>query len=263
MKIGVSTASLYPLHVENAFAELCSLGIKNAEVFANSTVEGGEPIISQICEMRDKNNMTVTSFHPFSSPMESVFLFSDYDRRIDEMVNMYRGFFESMNKLGAKVFVLHGAILSSKCSVSHYLKQFAMLSDIGSEYGITVAQENVSYCLSGQLEFLKMMKRELPEQARFVLDLKQARRSGDNPLDYVEVLGNSIVHCHISDADSGRDCLAVGAGNFDFEELLRRLKYHGFDGALIVELYRKNYGEFSELRESVDRLSDIALKLGI
>ncbi len=261
MKIGVSTASLYPLHIEDAFAELCRLGIKNAEVFANSTAEGNEPFISQICEMRDKNEMTVTSFHPFSSPMESVFLFSDYDRRIDEMVELYKGFFASMNKLGAKIFVLHGAILSSKCTVSHYLKQFAMLSDIGSEFGITVAQENVSYCLSGQLEFLRMMKRELPQQAKFVLDLKQARRSGDNPLDYVEALGSSIVHCHVSDADSGRDCLAVGAGKFDFTELIRRLRYHGFDGALIVELYRKNYGDFSELRESVDRLSEITDRL--
>lgn len=261
VKIGVSTASLYPLHVEDAFAEIARLGVKNAEIFANSTREAGEPYITQMCGIRDANGMTVTSFHPFSSPMESVFLFSTYDRRIEEMIEMYSGFFGSMNKLGAKVFVLHGAILSSKCTVSHYLKQFRMLSEVGREYGITVAQENVHYCLSGRLEFLKMMKRELGDNAKFVLDLKQARRSGENPLEYVDALGESIVHCHLSDGDESRDCLPVGKGKFDFSALARRLSAHGYSGAFIVELYRDNYGGFEELKTSVDILSEIADKI--
>lgn len=261
MKIGVSTASLYPLHVEDAFKTLCEMGIKIVEVFANSTCEGEEPCVSEIIGMQKNFGVEITSFHPFSSPMESVFLFSTYDRRIDEMMTLYRSFFESMNKLGAKIFVLHGAISSSKCTPEHYLKQFAILSDAGREYGITVAQENVSYCLSGKLEFLKMMKRELGDKANFVLDLKQARRSRENPLDYVKELGESIVHCHISDADSERDCLAVGAGNFDFGELVKALKSQGFDGNLIVELYRQNYGEFSELKTSAEKLYEIIEKI--
>ena len=263
MKIGVSTASLYPCHVEDAFKILCDLGVKTVEIFANSTSEGQEPIVSEICSMRDLNNVRITSFHPFSSPMESVFLFSDYDRRIDEMMSLYRGFFGSMNKFGAKVFVLHGAILSSKCTPQHYMKQFAMLSEAGREYGITVAQENVSYCMSGSIDFLKQMKREIPENARFVLDLKQARRSGENPLDYIKALGDSIIHCHISDADENRDCLAAGAGKFDFESLLKALSDKGFDGALIVELYRRNYGDFSELKHSADFLAELCEKLSI
>lgn len=263
MKIGVSTASLYPLHVEDAFKTLCDLGITTAEIFANSTIEGQEPIVSEICSLRDKNNVKITSFHPFSSPMESVFLFSDYDRRIDEMLAMYRGFFKSMNKLGAKIFVLHGAILSSKCSPAHYMKQFSLLSEAGREFGITVAQENVSYCMSGKLEFLKKMKRDIPDAARFVLDLKQARRSGENPLDYIKELGESVVHCHISDADENRDCLAVGAGKFDFESLLKAFSEKGYDGTLIVELYRRDYGEFSELKKSADYLAELCDKLNI
>ena len=261
INIGVSTASLYPLHVEDAFAEIARLGVKSAEVFANSTREAGEPYISQMCDIRDKNGMTVTSFHPFSSPMERVFLFWTYGRRIEEMVEMYSGFFGGMNKLGAKVFVLHGAILSSKCTVSHYLDQFRMLSEVGREYGITVAQENVHYCLSGRLDFLKMMKRELGDNAKFVLDLKQARRSGENPLEYIDSLSDSIVHCHLSDGDESRDCLPVGKGKFDFTTFARKMFSHGYNGAFIVELYRDNYGEFEELKNSVDVLSEIVDKI--
>ncbi len=261
MNIGVSTASLYPLHIEDAFAKLAEMGVKAAETFANSTCEAREPFVSQMCEMRDKNGMIIPSFHPFSSPMESVFLFSTYDRRIEEMLTLYREFFGTMNKLGAKIFVLHGAILSSKCPVEHYLKQFRLLAEAGREFGVTVAQENVSYCMSGNIDFLKTMKRELGEYANFVLDLKQARRSGDDPFDYIDALGTNIVHCHLSDANSDLDCLPIGKGSFDFTLFLKKMLALGFDGAFIVELYRSNYGDFVELKQSVDRLTEIVDKL--
>mgnify|MGYP004645194967 CR=1 FL=1 len=263
MKIGVSTASLYPLHAEDAFAELAALGIKTTEVFANSTGEAREPVTSQILDIRDGNGMEITSFHPFSSPMESVYLFSTYDRRIEEMMELYREFFGNMNRLGAKIFVLHGAILSSKCPEEHYFRQFRLLAEAGREYGVTVAQENVSYCMSGSLDFLLRMKRELGDCARFVLDLKQSRRSHADAFDYVRSLGGSIVHLHISDADSDRDCLPVGQGSFDFRRLMQELSAVGYDGAYIVELYRENYDQFTRLRESVDNLTETALSLGL
>lgn len=257
MQIGVSTASLYPLHVEDAFRELAVRGVKTAEIFANSTCEGQEPYISMIKDTAEQYGINIPSFHPFSSPMESVFLFSTYDRRVDEMLTLYRGFFESMQKLGAKIFVLHGAIQSSKCTPEHYVKQFRLLAEIGQEYGVTVAQENVCYCLSGRLDFLKMMKRELSQYAKFVLDLKQARRSGEDIFDYVDALGESLIHCHVSDGNADSDCLPVGKGCFDFAELYKRMSANGFDGSYIVELYRHNYGDFDELKQSADALSEI------
>ncbi len=261
MKIGVSTASLYPLHVEDAFAVLAELGVKTAEVFPNATVEAREPILSKIEEIREKNDMTITSFHPFSSPMESVFLFSAYDRRIEEMMTLYEEFFAAMNKIGAKIFVLHGAILSRKCTVGHYLEQFRLLSDVAKRYKVTVAQENVNYCMSGDIEFLKIMKRELGEQAKFVLDLKQARRSGKDPLEFVSELKDSIIHCHISDANAESDCLPIGDGDYDFTKFTKALFSNGYDGAFIIELYRDNYGEFGDLRRCVDTMSEIVDKL--
>ncbi len=257
MNIGISTASLYPLHLEDAFNELAVRGVKTVEVFANSTCEAQEPYITMMKDIMDEHGMNVCSLHPFSSPMESVYLFGTYDRRIEEMVGLYRGFFESMNRLGAKIFVLHGAIKSSKCTPEHYMKQFRMLSEIGLEYGITVAQENVCYCLSGELDFLRMMKRELGEHAKFVLDLKQARRSGADCLDYVEALGSSVIHCHVSDCDDEHDCLPIGKGSFDFRALHERLSAFGYDGSYIVELYRHNYSDLDELVGSAQQLSDI------
>ncbi len=255
-RIGISTASLYPLHTEDALNELAAHGVKLAEVFANSTCEAEEPYISMMSGTVRQHGMSICSLHPFSSPMESVYLFGTYDRRVEEMLAMYRRFFEGMNKLGAEIFVLHGAIKSSKCTPEHYIQQFRMLAEIGREYGITVAQENVCYCLSGELEFLKLMQRELGEYARFVLDLKQARRSGAKAADYVEALGSDIIHCHVSDADRYDDCLPIGKGNFDFVELHKRLSDKGYSGSYIVELYRHNYSDTEELVRCADTLTE-------
>ncbi len=258
MKAGVSTASLYPLHAEDAFRELAALGITAAELFANSTCEAREPVISLIGETVRRNGMEVVSFHPFSSPMESVYLFSEYDRRIEEMMDLYREFFGTMRTLGARIFVLHGAIQSSGCTPEHYVRQFRLLAEAAEQFGVTVAQENVSYCLSGSLDFLKMMKRELGRYANFVLDLKQCRRSGEDIFEVVRELGGSIVHLHISDSDGSRDCLPVGQGSFDFRRLIREMNSLGYDGAYMVELYRRNYDDYAQLKESVDRLIDIS-----
>lgn len=132
MKIGVSSASLYPLHAEDAFAELAALGVRCAELFANSTCEARDPVVGEIEQTCRQNGIEVLSFHPFSSPMESVYLFSTYDRRIEEMIQLYSEFFGTMKRLGAKIFVLHGAILSSKCPPEHYVKQFRLLAETGS-----------------------------------------------------------------------------------------------------------------------------------
>ncbi len=257
MKVGVSTASLYPLHVEDAFSELAELGIKTAEVFANSIAEGMDPYVAEISGIRDKYGMEITSFHPFSSPMESLFLFSTYDRRVDELIRLYKAFFKSMNRLGAKIFVVHGAISSSNCPEDLYMRQFALLARAGQEYGVTVAQENVYYCMSGRLDFLKKMKDELGDLAQFVLDLKQARRSKEDVFDYVKALGGNIVHCHVSDANGGCVCLPIGEGDFDFKRFADMMSQQGFDGAFIVELYRSNYDNFDRLKQSYDRLREI------
>ena len=96
-----------------------------------------------------------------------------------------------------------------------------------------------------------------------MLDLKQVRRAHGDTFEYIRALGENIVHLHISDGSVERDCLPVGHGEFDFRRLMREMDALGYSGAYMMELYRQNYDEFARLRESVDRLQDIADSLGI
>ena len=67
---------------------------------------------------------------------------------------------------------------------------------------------------------------------------------------------------HLSDVDeNGKMCLP-GKGLYDFEEILKRLKGAGFDGSAIIEVYPDDYGDISELRQSLGFLNEILYKIG-
>lgn len=261
MIAGVSTASLYPLQTEDALRTLGELGVRNVEIFVNDISETGGDVLKEIQSVIHEYGLNVISAHPFSSPMETLFLFSDYKRRVDTIIDMYKRYFEFMQAVGARIFVLHGAAKDARCTETVYVERFLRLCDIAEPYGAVIAQENVHYCKSGKIDFLKMLKKECGERARFVLDIKQAIRAGYDPLDIADGIGDSVIHLHISDNREGADCVPVGKGTYDFERLIRRLCTQGFDGAALVELYRGGYGEYSELKESAERLEGIIAKI--
>jgi sugar phosphate isomerase/epimerase len=268
MKIGVSTASLYPIHTEKALLETARLGVKNVEIFLNSVSELEGEVFSHIQDTVKEYGVNIISVHPFSSPLETLFLFSSYDRRVTEIMDLYKQYFDMMNKLNSKIFVVHGAIASAKCPDERYIERLHGLIEAGRGFGITVAQENVSYCKSGRVEFLQMLARELADSISFVLDIKQARRAGYHPSELLDKLGNKIVHLHLSDAVTDciaargqeNDCLPIGAGNFDFTDFFEKLKKLEYKGDAVVELYRDNYSEYSQLADSVEKLEKLLQK---
>ena len=255
MIAGISTASLYPLETEVAVRTLGELGVRNIEIFVNDISETEGALKSDILAFVKTYSMNVVSVHPFSSPLETLFLFSDYKRRVETLIDLYKKYFELMQALGSRIFVLHGAQKDARCTDEKYVERFIRLNEVAGQYGVTVAQENVHYCKSGSIEFLKMLKRECG--AKFVLDIKQAVRAGYDPLDIADAVGEDVIHLHISDNREGADCLPVGKGTYDIAGLVKVLRSKGFDGAMFVELYKSGYSELSELTDSVKTLENI------
>lgn len=251
MKIGVSTACLYPEETEKALRRLCEIGIGNFEIFFNADCELRGEIYEDIRRIIRESGSGVISVHPYTSAVETMSLFGNYKRRYADIMETYKRYFEIMNELGARIFVLHGALKSADCPEKLYFERYTALYELGKTFGVTVAQENVSYCRSGSLDFLRQMKKQLGDECKFVLDVKQAIRSGISPFDILKVLGNSIVHCHISDNTAEKDCVAVGKGRLDFEEFADSLKKEDYKGDIVLELYRNGFKELNELKESV------------
>ncbi len=251
MSVGISSACFYPEISENAVKFLCENGVANIELFFNSACEIEGKIFKEICECVKENDTRVVSVHPFSSAFEPFMLFSDYERRFSDGLELYKKYFDACNALGAKILVLHGDRADRTNCDDRYFDRYHRLYTAAKEAGITLAQENVCYCRSHDVDFLRKMRAELKDDVAFVLDLKQARRAGVDYHEYVDAMGEALIHLHANDSDEEHDCLLAGKGILDFNEVYRALSAVGFNGDSIVEVYRGNYGEPYELIESM------------
>lgn len=257
MKAGVSTACLYPQLLEDSLSSLMQHKVKNTEIFINTHSELKSDFIQMLRSILSDSGASCTALHPFTCPAEPMMFFSMYERRVDDIIDYYKYFFEAMNKLDAKIFVFHGNKYLTPAPYEHYFERFARLAETAADFGVTAAQENVARCQSRSLDFMKAMAAYLGDKAKFVLDVKQAVRSDEDPFEIANALGNRIIHVHMSDHGDNGDCLAPGKGSFDIKGFLTLLRNKGFDGSVMLELYRNNFSDTQELAESCKYLDGI------
>lgn len=262
MKIGASSACFYPLETEKAFLNVAELGFECCEIFFNSSSELEKPFIRELRAVQDNYGTQVISFHPYRSFAEGYDLFSRYKRRYDDALESFKRYFEGMNTLGAKYLVLHGSKFGIDISAQEYAERYRGLDEVAESFGCKVAHENV-VCFSGEKpEFMAFMKDRLGDSFKMVLDVKQARRSGVNVQDFIDIMGSNIVHVHLSDFTEEKDCVPPSEkGMFNFENLFRSLKNVGYEGRYIVELYSDSYTDKREILQSAEYLDKILKKV--
>ena len=122
---------------------------------------------------------------------------------------------------------------------------------------MTVLQENVCRCTTGELSELLEMKRILGDGVSFVLDTKQAIRKGLDPYDFIPALGKSIKHVHFSDHGAKGDCLLPGTGDIDTRRFVRALGSVGFSGTIMLELYRSGFNSYDDLVKSMNFIQSV------
>ena len=150
-----------------------------------------------------------------------------------------------MNIVGADIFVFHGG--KADRGKEDYCERYSRLYRLGKEFGITVAVENVSRCQSSSSAFIRDIARILGNEFAFVLDTKQAIRSGETPFAFLDAAGSKTVHVHISDSGELGDCLLIGRGNFRFNQFFEKLNKYNSDVSIILELYRNGFNSISDL----------------
>ena len=245
---GVSTACLYPRVVEEALYDLALSGVSNVEIFINSHSELRRSFVDTMARLLHRFDMTCASLHPFTCEIEPTMLFSNYPRRADAYLEYCRHYFSAMQQLGAKVFVLHGnKVPAASVNKEMYFERFRRRAELGDSYGVQVAQENVARCTSASLPFLLEMRDALGKQARFVLDIKQAVCSGEDPLAMLRGLGAHVVHVHMSDHGEYGDCLQIGAGRFAVISFLQTLAQLSPNCTIVLELYRSGFRTLQDL----------------
>lgn len=252
MIIGASSACFYPLETEQSLRQIIELGFKKTEVFFNSFSELETPFVKSLKEMTDSAGVQICAVHPFSSFMETNCIFGDYQRRFEDVLEIYKRYCEISNIFGSNIIVIHGAMKHTKKPIpkERYFERFKTLVDMGKEYGVSFAQENVNAFFSQDIEFCKELRDYLGPDYKMVFDVKQAVRAGKNPFDFVDEFGENIIHIHLSDSTKEKDCVPPGKGNFDIKALADALGKKGYNGEYIIEIYSENYDVKKELQFS-------------
>lgn len=263
MKTALSTACFFPEYVtEDAVRLIGELGIETAEVFLGSYSEYQEDYCKSLREALDKCNVRAFSVHVLSTQFEpQLFSVSDRQRRDS------RVFFEKVLKgaqiLGAQAYVFHGPPVRKQTTPNHNYRKIAQtadnLSDLSAEYGIKFTWENVYWCWYDDPLFAsRVMEHSKSGNLYFTLDIKQAMKSPESdPMRFLEEMGNRVANVHLCDYDNEGRLFLPGRGTFPFHMLKDRLAAVDYDGPVIMEVYRTNYGHYTELAESLHFLQSI------
>ena len=232
------------------------MGFVNLEIFLNTFSELEEPYLKTIRKLCDENGVRVKSVHPFTSGFEYMFFFSAYKQRARDSIDyFYKKYFYAASYLGADYFVFHGdATKAPFFGMDNYCEVLSMLIDAAKSEGITLAHENVSTARAGDPSFMKELHDRFGDgNIKFVFDLKQAVRAGQKPHTMLDAMGSDIVHVHINDWMNG-ECRLPYAGTEDLDGIINRLESQGYDGKYMIEVYRKNFTDDSEIVTAANEL---------
>ena len=259
MEIGLSSASFYPeINTEDSIRLMSSIGFDTGEVFLNTPSEYEENFIKLLIEEKEKYNFKSRPIHACSSQSEP-FLFDKYKRRREDMFVYYKKLCKAARMLGAESYTFHGMRLGNFNTMDKelILDVYNEMNYISQEQGIKLSQENVSWCMSSNLDFLLYLREEMKDSLYFTLDIKQAYKAFTEPEKYLDIMKENINNLHINDRDEKHLCMLPGKGKVDYKNIFSKLNNIGYKGISIIEVYRENYSGYNELMEAKEYLSKI------
>ena len=257
MRLGISTACFYPQPLEDTIPRIASLGFHLIEIFFNTERESDLSFLSRLKSLADQNDIQIVSIHPYTSLMEGMLLFSNYDRRTQDGMLQYRKYMRAAAYLGAKYLTFHGErFLSQDTLLDHMERTYAVyhaLCQMAHEEGITLTQENVAWCKSRDPAYLRLLAEHVPELC-YTLDIKQANRAGQHWSAYLDIFGGRLRNVHINDYDRTHSCLLPGEGEMDYAKLCDALQRCHYDRQLLIEVYSSNFSQDIQVCHASDFL---------
>ena len=149
-----------------------------------------------------------------------------------------------------RIIPVYTADVSGVCSALYELGGMVVMHDpsgCNSTYNTHdeirwYEQDSLIY-ISGLTEIDAVMGND----AKFVLDIKQAVRSKEDPMQMLKTLGSGVVHVHMSDHGEYGDCLQIGAGRFAVKSFLQMLAQLSPNCTIVLELYRSGFRTLQDL----------------
>lgn len=255
MQLGISTASYFNrMPIEDVVSDIGAHGVPLAELFLNTFSEYEPAFVELLAARAEAAGVRIHSVHPMSTQFEPQ-LFSIHPRQRADALRIYERVLAAGKRLGASCYVMHGAATLSGAAKNLQTERiapiFCELNDMAAQYGLTLALENVSWCVFGSPEFGAELRARTHDRLHFTLDVKQAVRSGRSVREYLDAVGERLVNVHLCDyvpaQNGGWYWRMPGQGVYDFAALARALSECAYSGPAFVEVYSDTYRALDEL----------------
>lgn len=262
MEVGLSTASFYPdALTEQAIPLIKELGIKKAEIFLESFSEYEEDFCLMVKDKLDQCGITPYSVHVLGTQYEPQ-LFAITERQRRDAREVFLRVLKGAKIIGAQAYVFHGPPVrvntKPKLDYQRIGEIATELSETAGEYGVKFTWENVFWCWYSFPEFVpRIMEYVRSDNLYFTLDIKQAMKSNEDPIVFLRGMGERVANVHVCDFDVHGNLYLPGQGSFNFNSLYQELYSIGYQGPIIMEVYRNNYGHYREMLKSLNFLKNI------
>ena len=242
--VGLSTSSVFPSGVEDAFRLAQKIGYDGIEVMVSYPKDSQDPALLR--EYSRRYEQPILSLHA-----PTLFFLQGLWGR-DAWIKIERTL-EIAKELEVPTIVAHPPFRWQGKYARGFVEGVAALEE---EHGIAIAVENMYPWRLGVRELLNYLPDHDPtdeDYAHVTVDLSHAATAGDDALEMIDRLGDRLTHLHLADG-SGRttkdEHLPPGEGNQPCAEVLRRLSNRGWEGSVLLEVTTSNN---PEMREQIGR----------
>ena len=248
--VALSTASVFPERVADAFELAARLGCDGLEVMVSADA------VSQDAEalrrLADYHSMPVLALHaPCLLVTQRVWGYEPWGKLVRAK--------EAAQALGAKVVVVHPPFRWQR----DYAKDFTEgLARMREESDIVFAVENMYPLRAGGAELAAYAPHWNPllmDSPHVTLDLSHTATSGSDAFAMAEQLGDRLAHVHLADGAGvpNRDeHLVPGRGTQPCAPLLEKLAADGYPGMVVLEVNTRRAttreARISDLTEALD-----------
>jgi sugar phosphate isomerase/epimerase len=248
--VALSTASVFPDRVADAFEIAARLGYDGMEVMVSA-----DPVSQDIEALRrlaDYHGMPVLAIHaPCLLVTQRVWGYEPWGKLVRAK--------EAAQELGAKVVVVHPPFRWQR----EYAKDFSEgLARMAGESDIVFAVENMFPLRAGGAELAAYAPHWNPvlmDAPHVTLDLSHTATSGSDAYAMAEQLGGRLVHVHMADGTGvpNRDeHLVPGRGTQPCGPVLEKLNADGYSGMVVLEVNTRRAttrdARLADLSEALD-----------
>lgn len=267
IKVGLSTASVYPLKTEAAFEYAARLGYDGVELMV--WAEAVSQDVNAVAKLSRKYGMPVLSVHAPCLLVSQRVWGANPIPKLERSVR-------AAEKLGAQTVVVHPPFRWQRRYAEGFAEQVAALEDSSD---VHVAVENMFPLRAdrlfgaGQTSVERMKRRggrpgigvsafspsfdpTDANHAHYTLDLSHTATAGTDALDMMRRMGSGLTHLHLTDGTGASvdEHLLPGKGTQPVAQVCRELAAGDFTGQVVLEVHTST-ARTEDQREAILRES--------